>query len=233
MKLVIAAFCISCAWGQLDRPSLGTMVDSSGAARPIIGLPGTISVGDPVATGVLSSACSKQLCVLKTATSILIQGASIAAPPGPALFAFSNQGVYAFFPQSKQLVLLLNGQLTPVDFDIAGEILSIRAVSGAVEFAVRRQGGISIVRTGNAVVDALPPDAGSVLLLDQSVVFTTRDAVVLLRPDASSVRFPLPHATSLAQLSPSYVQIRTRGLLYALRVDPGREQLFLLPEPVQ
>jgi hypothetical protein len=233
MRVLLAALTVTCAWGQLDRPMLGMMVDSSGSARPLFGLPGSLSVGDPAATGVLSSACSATLCLIKTDAAIVSQGQSIAAPAGRALFAFFETGAYIYFPESKQLAHWHDGQLDPADFDVAGEVLSIRAGSGIVEFAVRRGFGIWIVRSGNAVVEAMPRDTQNIMLLDQGILFATREAMVLRRPDASSIRFPLAHTKSFAALGSGYVQIRAAGSVYALRVDAGREQLFLLPEPQQ
>ncbi len=233
LKVLLALLCTPCAWGQLDRPALGMMLDSSGAARPVFGLPGSISAGDPVATGVLSSGCSKTLCLIKTDAAIISQGQAIPAPAGPALFAFFESGAYVYFSESKQLAHWDNGQLDPVDFGVAGRVLSIRAVTGVVEFAVRRNLGICIVRSGNAVVEWMPPEAENIMLLDQAIVFGTPEAIVLRRPDASTMQFPLTGVTSFTSLGAGYVQIRAAGSTYALRVDGGHEQLFLLPEPRQ
>ncbi len=231
MKIAFFLLSLTCAWGQLNRPALGLMLDSSGAAHPVFGLPGGISLGDPAGTGVLSSACSATLCLMKTDAAIIVQGQTTSAPPGRALFAFDPTGAYIYFPEAKQLAHWQNGQLGSVHFDVAGEVLSIRASAGILEFAVRRDGSIWIVRSGNIVAEGLPRDAQDVILLDAAILVSTSENIVLRRPDASSMQFPLAHAKSFSSLGAGYVQIRAEGSTYSLRVDAGHEQLFLLPEP--
>jgi len=81
------------------------------------------------------------------------------------------------------------------------------------------------------VAEALPRDARDAMLLDGAILFSSSENIVLRRPDASAIRFPLAHAKSFSSLGTGYVQIRAEGSTYALRVDAGHEQLFLLPEP--
>ena len=190
------------------------------------------------------------------------------APAGPAMFwsesvtAGNLDSALVYFPRSRQLARWQNGQLSPLDFDVAGEILSIgEARDGALLFAIRNLAGTWIVRNGDAMVQSLHSAAGSfgrvgsVLLLPSGVLFTTSEGLILRRPDASEIVFaigrvgPEPgeaghvgtepiedkHVT-LSWLGENYVQVRVRGPLgndsnYALRIDPGHERLFLLPEP--
>jgi hypothetical protein len=224
----------TCAWAQsgLDHPRLGMMLDSAGAARPVFGLAGSISLGDPAASGVVSLGCSA-VCLIKTSASIAGGDQSVSAPSGPALFAFDAGGAFVYFVESKQLTRWQGGQLNPVAYEVDGEILSIRSVNGAPQFAVRRASGISIVESGNAVVDVLPRDARGVMLLDNGALYSTKEAVVLRRPDGSELRFSLTGAKSFTAMAPDYVEIRAAESTFALRVTSEREQLFLLPESVQ
>jgi hypothetical protein len=93
-----------------------------------------------------------------------------------------------------------------------------------VEFAVRRESGIWIINADGSVVDALPPSAGAVVLIDRGVVYATRDGIVI-----REVRIPLSGVTEFSRMSLGYLQVRAAGVDYALRIEPGRETLFQLP----
>jgi hypothetical protein len=80
-----------------------------------------------------------------------------------------------------------------------------------------------------SVIDWIATTPGPVLLLGEGVVFAASDQLVLRRPDASELRFDLPGAESIAAMGPHYVAIRAEGATYALRTEPGRETLLLLP----
>jgi hypothetical protein len=235
MKIAIAMSLGACAWAQsgLDRPTLGTMLDATGATRPVYGVAGSVTLGDVAATGVLSTACSQKVCLAKTDSSIISLTQSIDAPPGPALFALDGDAAFVYFPQSNRLARWHDGQLDPLDFDVDGEILSLRAVQGTLEFAARRRTGVWIVRDGNSVVDSLPRATKLVMLLKSGVLFSVEDGLMLRRPDGAWVRFVVRGVEALLALGEDYVQIRAGGSTYALRVTPGREQLFLIPEPPQ
>lgn len=232
MRIAIAMIFGAYASAQsgLDRPTLGMMLDANGATRPVYGVAGSVTLGDVVATDVLSTACSQQLCLTKTDSSIISLTQSIDAPPGPAVFALDGDAAFVYFPQSNQLARWHDGQLDLLDFDVDGEILSLRAVEGTLEFAVRRRTGVSIVRDGNTVVDSLPRATKLVMLLKSGVLFSAEDGLVLRRPDGSWVRFVVKGVQALLALGEDYVQIRAGGSTYALRITPGREQLFLIPE---
>jgi hypothetical protein len=142
------------------------------------------------------------------------------APAGPALFWFESsttagQSALVYFPRSRQLARWQNGQLSPVDFDVTQEILSIgEAVDGTLQFAVRNPGGTWIVRNGDVIVESLH-DAqftGPALLLHGGVLFLTSDGLILRRPDQSELVFQVRHieaaglthgSTSASELRPS------------------------------
>jgi hypothetical protein len=206
------------------------MLDSTGGARAVSGLPGSLSVADPAVSGVVSLACAAY-CLFKTDMSLIASGQSVPAPAGEALFAFDASGAFVYFPHSRQLARLQSGQLTPVDFNVSGEIISLRSVNGAPEFAVLVVDQIRIVRDGNVVVYQLPPGAQAAMLLPGSVVYSTASAIVLRRADASELSFPLTGANSFVAMGPDYIEIRTPVTTFGLRITPGREQLFQMPEP--
>jgi len=70
---------------------------------------------------------------------------------------------------------------------------------------------------------------GLVLLLKEGVLFATADELVLRHRDASETRFELTGAETITSMGPHYAAIRAGALTFALRLDPGHEQLFVLP----
>lgn len=230
MKLVIIFVFATTAWAQLQPSELGVMVDRTGAARPVFGVASSVTTGNALALSVISSACSSQLCLFKTRSSIVWTGGETKAPPGPAWFALNGISAYVYFPQSRQLAEWRNGSLTALDLNVAGEILSLLAApDGTPQFAVLQSGAVSIVDQNDQVLGSIP-GTGPVMLMANGVVYAASDALVLRRSDGSELRWPLPTIQEISAMGDRYVQIRTAGASYALRVDPGREQVFMLPE---
>jgi hypothetical protein len=223
--LILFAICLG-AWAQsgIDRPSIGKMVDQNGALRTVYGISGSVTLGDVESVGVLSSACSKSLCLAKTEASISSGATSVDAPAGPAKFAFDGPDAFVWFPKSRQLGKWHEAVLDLLDSSIDGEVLSIRAHSGAVEFVVRRHGQVWIVRQDGAIVEALPGLTGPVMLLPKTAIYATDNEIVM-----GEFRFPLVGAKAFAPMSDGFVQIRAHGIDYALRIDKGHETLFQLP----
>ncbi|HUA85277.1 MAG TPA: hypothetical protein VMB85_15550 [Bryobacteraceae bacterium] len=232
VPVFVLALAIS-AWAQsgLDRPPIGMMLDATGAARPVSGLPGSASVADPTMTGVVALGCGS-FCLIKTNSSLIAAGQSVAASAGPALFAFDSSGAFVYFSQTRQLARWQSGQLTPVDYNVSGEIVSIASVGGVPQFATRQGGEIQVVSNDGAVMDVFPRGVGPLMLLSDGVLFSTGRAVVLRRPGASDIEFPLARAISFTAMSPDFIEVRAAAAIFALRLTPGREQLFELPQPL-
>lgn len=224
---------IACAQCGLDRPQMGTMVDHSGAARPVFGVAASVTLGDPALTGVISSACSDSWCIFKTANSIVVAGQTLPAPAGAALFAIDGMTAAIYFPASGQIARYQNGQLAPAAVQIEGEVMGLLSTSGTMQFAVRRNESIWIVDQQDNAIDSIPAFKGPVMLLPAGVLYTSGDQVILRRADASQVSFSAPGAKSFSALATNYVQIHAAGMSYALRIDAGRERIFELPEPAQ
>jgi hypothetical protein len=248
MKIITGfAICV-CAWGQtgVGRPQVGKMLDENGSVRTVYGIAASVTAGDAEITGVLSSACSNTFCLAKTETSIMSASGSVAAPPGPALFAFNGDRAFVWFPQSRQLAEWQDGALTycplpdgrgsvagsrqpPPNPDRQGggndgEVLSIGMNATAVQFAVRRRSGVWIVNQDGSVASSLPHATGPVMLIPNGAVYATESAIVI-----RSVQFPLPGVTAFSQMSSGYLEVRAGGIDYALRIQEGRETLFQLP----
>jgi hypothetical protein len=230
MKFLLALIpaCLLAQSG-LDRPNLGLMIDQHGFLRPVSGVSGSFLVGDPQAARALSFACSQAACVAKTADSILGGGAAIPAPEGPAVIAASDAGAIFYFRQSGRFAQLQNGALTPLDWSVDGELLSISASNG-IRFAIRRDRAVWITASDGSVLGSLP-SAESVLLLPGAVVYSTPTELVLRRTNASEMRFPCGGVTELFAMSGGWVEARSNSGVFALRTDAGRERVYQLPQP--
>jgi len=219
------------AQSGLSRPDIGLMIDRQGVLRPVAGVSGSFLVGAPQALGALSFACSQVLCVAKLKDSIVASGSTLPAPKGDAVIAADESGATIYFRESGQFVRWQNGALTPLDWVVAGEILSIGWGTSGPTFAVRLNGGVWIVSTAGAVLDSLPSSAQAVLLLSNATVYTTASEVVLRRADGSEIHFPAIGVSQLFAMSDGWVQARGKNALFALRTDSGHETLYWLPQP--
>jgi hypothetical protein len=226
MKILMTFAIGTCVWAQsgIDRPQIGKMLDASGAVRTVYGIAASVTLGDPEMTGVVSQGCSKTFCLAKTETAVVSASGSVDAPAGPALFAFDGDLAFLWFPQSKQLAQWQTGALTLIDSAIDGEVLSMCASAGSVEFAVRRESGEWIVKLDGSLVGSLPRSTGPVMLIPGGVVYATREEIVI-----RDLRIPLARVTRFSKMSASYLQVRAGQMNYVLRIDAGRETLFQLP----
>ncbi|MGH9558935.1 MAG: hypothetical protein ACRD30_06805, partial [Bryobacteraceae bacterium] len=232
MKIVFL-FLTGCIWAQtgLTRPGLGTMIDPAGRARPLWGTAGSLTLGAPGVAGVISSACSAGFCIFKKRSTIVSWTTQVNAPKGPALFALDESRAFVYFPESHQLALWHDSQLDFQNLPDLGEIVSMRMGSHGLEFAVRAGGGISIVNADGAVLDSIPSASGAVMLLSGGVLYATPGELVLRRPDASEMRWPVAGAVNFSAMSDGYVEFRAGRSIYGLCIDPGHEQIFELPVP--
>jgi hypothetical protein len=235
--ILLAACGLLAAQSGPSRPALGQMLDRQDSLRPVYGVGGAFHVEAPVAERVLSSACSRTLCIAKT-ESALISGSTVTpAPLGDAKIAPDTTGATIYFPSIQQFGRWQNGKLTMLGLSqlglrIDGTILALRSGSSGLTIAVERSGTVWIVAAvDGAILDSLPPSARAVLLMADGVVYATTSALILRKSDGSELSFPASGVNALFALGDGYVEARTEGILYALRTVAGREQLFQLPQP--
>ena len=232
MKILGLALISVCAWGQIESPQLGVMLDVNGRARPVTGAPAAAVAGAPwFDAAIISLACSAQGCVAKTEAALFTSGGVVVdAPPGAAIIALdsiSPGAAYVYFVQSGKLARWTGSELVAMDFAPGGDVLSLRAVPGGFEYAVARGGEVWI---GSRNLGA----ANSVLLLDGGGALLASDGRVrLLRPDGTEVDFAVTGGGGFVggfiRMSDQYVQVITDSGMWVLDVAPGREQIFLLP----
>lgn len=223
------------AQSALDTPRLGMMLDRGGALRPVRGVAASVTLGEAVIREAVSFACGRERCLVKTANSVVDGDRSAEAPPGNTVFGDS----LVYFAETKQLVRWQEGKLEPVAVTMEEEVLSLRAASdGAIDFAVRREAGVAIlrVRVGDGqteLLDVLPEAIGPVMLVGDGILFAKRDEMILRRGDGTERQFQVAGAEHLFALGENLVQIVTSDGVFALRVERGRELLFQLPERAQ
>ena len=122
--------------------------------------------------------------------------------------------------------------IEPVPLNVTGNIVALRSTAGVAQFAVRRDGTTWIVDSNGQTIDSFPAADGPVMLAATCAIYRDDDQVVLRRSDGNELRFPVPGAQSVWPMATNYVQIRTKGSSYALRIDWGHERMFQLPEPM-
>lgn len=220
MKRIVLLSVAVCAWSQsgIDIPAAGVIVDSQGFLRGVQGVAGSFLLGPAMMSGVLSAACSEQLCLAKTDSKILSATGEADAPPGPALFGWDGDTAVICFPESRTLARWRENTLEPLDGTVDSDVISLRVAGDRIEFTLRR--------------DWAGVTEGPVLLLHEGVLFATADELVLRRRDATELRFEFNGAetiTAIASMGPHYAAIRAGATTFALRLDAGQEQLFVLP----
>jgi len=228
--LLISLFTSQSLWAQIEQPWTGVMLDAEGSARPVIGPPGAAVLGTPVfKEAAISLACSERLCLAKTETALTSStGETWDTPPGAALIVFNGDGAYIYFVETRQLAAWNSGGgLRPIDFTPDGDVLSLRATPDGFDYALAREDGIWVGDRNLGV-------ATSILLLDSGGALLAGDGMVrLLQPDGTELDFAVTGSESFVggfvRMSLNYVQVVTATGMWALDVEPGREQLFLLP----
>jgi len=216
-----------CAQSGLDRARAGQTLDEHGSLRPIFGVGGSFARGAPFEGKVLSTACSRALCLVKTDSAILSGSSVTPAPPGAAVIGLDGPNAWIYLSESKQFLYWQAGTLSPLDWSVDGEVLSLQA---AARIAVRRESGVWILSNDGTILDSLPSEAGPVLLIEGgAVVYATPDSVVLRKSGGAELRFAAPAVDALIQMGEGYVEARSGAAIYALRTAAGIERLFLLP----
>ncbi|MDP8990148.1 MAG: hypothetical protein M3N41_08750 [Acidobacteriota bacterium] len=223
MKLFLFFLMTAGAWAQIERPSLGVMLDENGRARLVTGAPAAAALGDPLFGGaVISLACSQTTCLAKTETAVVAStGETADAPPGAAIIAFIGEVAYVYFVETRQFSIWFAGQLYPFDFATGGDVLSIRAEGFA--YAIARDDGIWVgdQNLGQAHAIFLLGDGGALLAVDGQVR--------LLRADGTEVDFAVSGAGGFLRMSDRYIEVITDSGMWALDTQAGNEQIFLLP----
>jgi hypothetical protein len=225
------------AAAQIARSQLGLMLDANGGLRPVYGVPGSSTLGDPLLTGVLSAGCVAELCLAKTQDTLWNwrsatgEWAQVSAPAGPALFAF--MGADAFVLVNGALYRWSGGALALVPFLPHSPVLALRAASDGFDYAVSRDGATVVEHLSliDGSVNAVSSAAGDGLmaLLDSSVLIASDDASKIVRGDGTEISLPVSGVQKVQWLGDGFLQATTAEANFVIRIESGREQVFLLP----
>jgi hypothetical protein len=240
----------------IQPPQLGFAAISGGSVRSVYGLAGNFILGPSVAGSVLSQAFSGSLGLLKTASTLAAfdaQGHMLATSDtasGPALFAFAPDGVTAlvYVASDNMLIEWTGFKFATVPFrpeTSPDDIVLAIALPNAFEASliVQRNEGIwqvqlPFTRSRVNSQKALPGITAPLLALASGdLVYADANGIVLRKPDNSELHIAgkLPAQFSLTQMDADWVQVSDLAgpRRYAIRLTPGREGFYQLPEAGQ
>jgi hypothetical protein len=253
---VMAVFALTASAGAqpaIAPPQLGFVEDSARTLRPAYGLAGNFILGPSVVGKIVTEAFSGSFGLLKTDTSLAAfdsQGkllATMNVAPGPALFAFSPDGLtaLAFVASSDTLLEWRGTAFAPVSLHYED---SITDAVLALAFPTPFEASLMVQRNGtvwqwnlplgtvgapsqSALAGVHPP---LLVLPSGDLVYRDAGAIVVRRTDASEVRIAaaLPVSISMQQMNQDWVQLTdlSSNSRFAIRTTPGREGFYRLPE---
>lgn len=259
MKSFVMAFMLAAAaYAQpaLAPPQVGFLQDGAHSFRPVWGIAGNFVLGGSTLTGVASAAYSGSFGLVKTDTSVVAMDnlarvlGSVDAPPGPAAFAFFSDGSPAFvYLASANLLFTWSGtafQMVPFDCQLftPSAVLGIAAPDRAhVAFLIERNGGLRefriLIESGQADSQIFlgQASAPALRLASGELIYTDSNGVVIRKTDATEIHLnaQLPPSLSFAQMGADWVELSdlASSARFAIRVTPGRESLYFLPEVSQ
>lgn len=242
-------------WAQpaIAPPQLGFVEDSAHALRPAYGLAGNFILGPSIASKIVTEAFSGSFGLLKTASSLAVfdpQGkllASMDAPSGPALFAFSPSGdmALAYMATSGALIEWRGSAFAPVSIHSEEEIADAPL---AIAFPTPFEASLIVQRNGTlwklnsplgkigafSRIALIGVHAPVLALPTGDLVYSDDGGIVIRRADASEVHVaaPLPAGFSLQQMNRDWVQLSDldSSARFAIRTTAGREAFYQLPE---
>lgn len=252
-KMWIAVLLLASAAARaqtLAVPRLGFVQNGPRELRPVYGVAGNFLIGPATAANIITVAFGGSFGLLKTASSVSAfdcKGeilASMGAASGPALFAFSPNGLtgLAYIESSKSLLEWRGGSFAalPLPFETGVVVALAFPASSQASLIVQRdesiwQIDIPIDATGAASERALTGVHAPLLLLPSGdIVYRDPAGIVIRRIDASEVHMAasLPKMFSLHQMNREWVQVTdsTSSAGIAIRTTPGREALYRLPK---
>jgi hypothetical protein len=240
------------AQSTIRPPQMGFAGAADDTVRPVYGVAGNFILGPSVAGKVVSQAFSGSLGLLKTDATLVAfnaQGQVLAtseAAGGPALFAFSSDGVsaLAYVASSNALVEWRSGEFSPIrtrPVTSPTDIVLAIAWPNPLEatLIVQRSDGIWEVQfpfTRGTMVSqkALVGVTAPVLALASGdLVYSDANGIVLRDPNGTEVHIAaqLPAKFSLQQMDSEWVQLTdlASATRFAIRILSGHEAWYQLP----
>lgn len=248
---VVTCFAACVAYGQpaIAPPRVGVIRDSNHALRAVLGLAGNFVLDASVVEHVISSAFSGSFAIVKTDTAITVldrAGAPVYsgdAEGGPALFAFTEEGAPAFvyLPESQTLLQWKTDRFESAILALDqsdGTVLAIASPApGRVSLVLKRADGTCVLDLSGEGQFALPAMDGPVWLRnDGAVLYATTEGLILRHRDGAEQAVGgtalQPERLSFEQMSRDWVHVTAPDSAhhYAVRLTPGHEQTYELPE---
>jgi hypothetical protein len=230
---------------SLQPPQVGFALAADRTVRPVFGVAGNFVLGPSIAADALSQAFSRSLGLLKTDTTLsafdsagrVIATTQVAT--GPALFAFSPDGLsaLAYVASENTLIEFRSGRFEMLPFRPETAVI---AIAFQATLLYQREEGIIEIRVP---LGHIHPSSRTVLtgvtapvlpLSSGAFVFSDAKGIVLRQPDGSETHIAarLPAKFSLQQMSADWIQLSDSmtGRRFAIRITPGREAFYQLPE---
>jgi hypothetical protein len=235
----------------ITAPQIGFAQDAKSGLRRVSGVAGSFQLSDPIRTGVASSAFSGSLGMAKTETALSVFDAAgqilfqIPVKPGAALFAFADDGesALAYLAHEQALLWWSRGALTSVALDSRaadGELRSIAQPSATQASILLDRGGslwaLSVSLASGAIEfqrTVRATGSAALLLNNGDLLFDDPEGVTLDRANGIRIHFDakLSGHIALRQMGAGWVEISDAGgRHFALKLQPGRERLYQLPE---
>lgn len=249
----ILLFCGDLVSGQpvIGPPPAGFIQDYHHLLHPLIGMAGCFLIEDSIGEGVVSFAFSGKSGLMKTESSVFVLDRqaqttyALDTTPGPALFAFTANGTPAFAYSVQGGTLLIwrtdHFDVAPWEANrIGGTLLAIASrTAGILTAIVRREDGrwqLDIDPTTGQVISqtGVPGTQGPAFLTASGdLLYADAGGFVLQTSQGIERRIPanVPHAI-LEQMNSNWIHVIEPGSPkhFAIWLDPGREQMYQLPE---
>ena len=223
----------------MTPPRAGFMVDAAQSLRPVLGVPGTLLLGDAAVDEVVSFAFSGKCAIVKTSSSMRVLDASgqvlfaMDAADGPALFAFTDDGAPALAYVAGRLLRWNGSGFEALAFNadaLQGEVLAVGA--GPV-FLVQREDAVWRVESETGAQSLLVGVHAPVLLRGDGVAYADETAVVLRAAGGPERRIDTQAAIGgVRWMGDGMIGVTEKDSTrqFAVRITPGRENVSQLPE---
>ena len=91
-RIAFLLLSVGIAFSQIGAPTFGYIVDPNGGLRPVLGVEGAFTLGQPIERDVVSAAFSGKTLVVKKETTISVNGRQFDAPAGSIVVKFDSRG---------------------------------------------------------------------------------------------------------------------------------------------
>jgi hypothetical protein len=222
--MILVSLCLGTGSAQepLAAPLVGWLRDG-GQLRAMYGIPGNFLPGPAVRDAVWSAAFSGTEGVVKTDSEVITLDRAgqplraLAAPSGPALFAFDRAGhaEWCYFRHLRQLRHLAGGEDPANLSELSGSVLALGSDGGNANLLVSRGAElwrVTVSVDGQVLAEeslrGLPAGGPAAVSQDGTIVAADGAALVVRRPLAEDCLVALPaRAEGLELMGEGWVRV--------------------------